>query len=89
LCDTADRPDAGCGDASGSPTELVRMLRHNERRELQPNRNPQPIPHMELALLTLPALPAAAIGYSLVYMLFGGGIFGAIVIYVIAKMLRH
>ncbi len=29
----------------------------------------------------------AAIGYSLLYMLFGGGIFGAIVISVIAKAL--
>jgi hypothetical protein len=28
----------------------------------------------------------AAIGYSLIYMLFGGGLFGAIVIFVIAKM---
>lgn len=29
----------------------------------------------------------AAVGYSLVYLLGGGGIFGAIVIFVIAKML--
>jgi hypothetical protein len=29
----------------------------------------------------------AAIGYSLIYMLFGGGLFGAVVIFVIAKML--
>lgn len=29
----------------------------------------------------------AAAGYSLVYLLAGGGVFGAIVIYVIAKML--
>lgn len=42
---------------------------------------------MELALLALP--PVAAIGYSLLYLLFGGGIFGAIVVYVIAKMLHH
>lgn len=34
-------------------------------------------------------LPLAAIGYSLVYMLFGGGIFGAIVIFLIAKMFRR
>jgi hypothetical protein len=32
-------------------------------------------------------LPVAAIGYSLVYMLFGGGLFGAVVIFFIAKML--
>jgi len=31
----------------------------------------------------------AAVGYSLVYLLAGGGIFGAIVIFVIAKMLRR
>jgi hypothetical protein len=42
---------------------------------------------MELALLA--AMPVAAIGYSLLYLLFGGGIFGAIVVYIIAKVLRH
>jgi hypothetical protein len=31
-------------------------------------------------------LPMAAIGYSLVYLLFGGGIGGAILIFIIAKM---
>ena len=34
------------------------------------------------------ALPFAAIGYSLLYLLFGGGIFGAIVIFILAKALR-
>ena len=29
----------------------------------------------------------AAVGYSLIYLLFGGGIGGAIVIFIIAKML--
>jgi hypothetical protein len=38
----------------------------------------------DLALL-LP--PVAAIGYSLIYLLFGGGLFGAVVIFLIAKML--
>lgn len=38
----------------------------------------------DLALL-LP--PVAAAGYSLVYMLFGGGLLGAIVIFVVAKLL--
>jgi hypothetical protein len=33
------------------------------------------------------AMPVAAAGYSLVYLLAGGGIFGAIVVYIIAKML--
>jgi len=37
-------------------------------------------------LVQAPMLFAAA-GYSLVYLLAGGGIFGAIVIFVIAKML--
>jgi hypothetical protein len=32
-------------------------------------------------------IPLAAIGYSLVYLLFGGGIGGAFLIFVIAKML--
>jgi hypothetical protein len=35
-------------------------------------------------ILSLP--PVAAIGYSLLYMLFGGGFLGAIVIFVIAKI---
>lgn len=37
-----------------------------------------------LALSTL--MPVAAAGYSLLYLLFGGGIFGAIVIFIVAKM---
>ncbi|MCY2984285.1 MAG: hypothetical protein NTY15_11715 [Planctomycetota bacterium] len=40
---------------------------------------------MELIL----SLPFAAIEYSLIYMLGGGGIVGALVIFVIAKMLRR
>jgi hypothetical protein len=39
-----------------------------------------------LMLATL-AFPLAAIGYSLVYLLGGGGFFGAIVIFIVAKML--
>lgn len=31
--------------------------------------------------------PIAAIGYSLVYLLFGGGLGGAVIIYIVAKML--
>jgi len=38
-----------------------------------------------VALLLHPLL--AAIGYSLIYLLFGGGIGGAILIFIIAKML--
>ncbi|MGB8852113.1 MAG: hypothetical protein WCC69_00930 [Pirellulales bacterium] len=33
------------------------------------------------------APPLAAAGYSLIYLLLGGGLFGAIVIFVILKML--
>ncbi len=32
-------------------------------------------------------LPMAAVGYSLIYLLFGGGIGGAFLIFIIAKML--
>ena len=39
---------------------------------------------IDLALL-LP--PIAAVGYSLVYLLFGGGLAGAVVIYFVAKLL--
>ncbi len=38
---------------------------------------------MELTTL----LPVAAAGYSFIYLLFGGGIGGAILIFIIAKML--
>ena len=40
---------------------------------------------MDLLIHSVPAI--AAIGYSIVYLLAGGGIFGAFVIFVIAKML--
>jgi hypothetical protein len=40
-----------------------------------------------MVILALTGFPLAAIGYSLVYLLAGGGIFGAIVIFIIAKML--
>jgi hypothetical protein len=42
---------------------------------------------METVLIATPVLAAA--GYSLVYLLAGGGLFGAFVIFVIAKMLGH
>jgi len=32
-------------------------------------------------------LPIAAAGYSLLYMIFGGGLIGAVVIFILAKML--
>ena len=40
---------------------------------------------MEMLILFPPLFAAA--GYSLIYLLGGGGIFGAIVIFIIAKML--
>ena len=40
-----------------------------------------------MLILSTIALPLAAIGYSLVYLLAGGGFFGAIVIFIVAKML--
>ncbi len=39
---------------------------------------------MNLALLVL---PIAAVGYSMIYLLFGGGLGGAVIIFIIAKML--
>jgi len=36
--------------------------------------------------MSLLLMPVAAIGYSMIYLLFGGGIGGAVVIYFIAKM---
>jgi hypothetical protein len=36
--------------------------------------------------LILTALPVAAIGYSILYMIFGGGLLGALVIFGIAKL---
>ena len=35
------------------------------------------------------ALPVAAIGWSLLYMIMGGGVIGAIVIFIVAKMFRR
>jgi hypothetical protein len=40
-----------------------------------------------MLLATTLALPLGAIGYSLVYLLAGGGFGGAILIFIIAKML--
>jgi hypothetical protein len=44
---------------------------------------PNPIPMSAL----IPILPVAAAGWSLLYLLFGGGLFGAVVIFVVAKFL--
>ena len=37
-------------------------------------------------MITL-ALPIAAAGYSLIYLLFGGGLGGAVLIFIVAKLL--
>ncbi len=37
--------------------------------------------------LALVLLPIAAAGYSLIYLLFGGGLGGAAIIFVVAKLL--
>jgi len=40
-----------------------------------------------MEILAQTVLPLAAIGYSLIYLLMGGGFFGAVVIFIVAKML--
>lgn len=40
-----------------------------------------------MTTLALMSLPVAAAGWSLLYLILGGGFFGAIVIFVVAKML--
>jgi hypothetical protein len=42
---------------------------------------------MNFLMLIQSMQPVAAAGYSLLYLLFGGGLFGAIVIFIIAKLL--
>jgi hypothetical protein len=43
---------------------------------------------IEVIMIALTILPVfAAAGYSLVYLLFGGGLGGAILIFIVAKML--
>jgi hypothetical protein len=40
-----------------------------------------------VALSMIPALPLAAIGYSILYLMLGGGFGGAALIFIIAKLL--
>ena len=40
-----------------------------------------------MLILSLTTLPLAAVGYSILYLLFGGGIGGAILIFILAKAL--
>jgi hypothetical protein len=46
------------------------------------NDSPVEVPMIPVAEL----YPAAAIGYSLIYLLFGGGLGGAVLIFFVAKM---
>ena len=48
--------------------------------------NRDPYSMTMIALIIQPMLAAA--GYSILYLLFGGGIGGAILIFIVAKMLR-
>ena len=41
-----------------------------------------------MVILASVALPVAAIGYSLLYLLLGGGLGGAILIFIVAKLLK-
>ncbi len=44
---------------------------------------------LDMEILLAPLVLTAAIEYSLLYMLGGGGIVGAVVIFIVAKMLRR
>ena len=60
------------GGTSGPTTHPIRLDKHLKLKS----------PNLMFALL----LPVAAAGYSLLYLLFGGGLVGAVVIFFIAKM---
>jgi hypothetical protein len=63
------------------------MWRLEESESLAPQEEAQKqIESTYMIALILPTMFAAA-GYSLIYLLGGGGLFGAFVIFVIAKML--
>jgi len=57
-------------------------LAGHQARSYSPCREEQ----MLLAITAAPVL-LAAVGYSLIYLLLGGGVGGAVVIYIIAKLL--
>jgi len=44
---------------------------------------------LEVALLVTLPLVFSAVGYSILYLLLGGGVGGAVLIFLIAKMLRR
>ena len=51
---------------------------------LHPSSKINPSPAMITLLALLP--PIAAVGYSIIYLLLGGGVFGAVVIFIVAKI---
>lgn len=55
---------------------------------LPSHNNVSKLPKLIMSLLTL-SLPLAAAGWSLLYLLAGGGIVGAIIIFIIAKVFRR
>ena len=64
-----------------------RMLHEHERLQQQ-LRSEVDHPRGHLRMAAVPtAMPIAAIGYSLIYMLLGGGLGGAVIIFIVAKLL--
>ena len=66
-------------DASGAPD-----LRYSRR--IVSFRSPSHLGEFVMAILAS-SLVLAAAGYSLLYLLFGGGLGGAVLIFIVAKML--
>jgi hypothetical protein len=71
-------PTAAAKEASGVVLHGVRFAHNKGEGTFQ---------EAIMAILAETIVPFAAAGYSLVYLLAGGGIFGAIVIFFIAKLL--
>jgi hypothetical protein len=67
--------DAGCTGASAV-----------QKPDCLPAKKPMGSPIMAMLAVAAPVLVAAA-GYSLLYLLMGGGLGGAILIFIVAKML--
>jgi hypothetical protein len=89
--------ERGNGSArKGNQTELQTTERTEGRPSTQAPRalataspwlgDPFAVMHRFAAEILALLPPVAAVGYSLIYLLFGGGLFGAVVIFVVAKM---
>jgi hypothetical protein len=65
----------------------VLLLAARERLGWPPTAKVPSLPGMFLAL-TFPVL-LAALGFSIIYLLLGGGLGGAVLIFIVAKMLRR